>query len=40
MPEHFLLLGGSEDLVRRVIMGIPGVTIWVIGVENLLTRSP
>ena len=34
------LLGGSGDLVSRLIMGIIGVTIWVIGVINLLTKSP
>ena len=35
-----MLLGGSGDLVSRLIMGINGVTIWVIGVINLLTKSP
>ena len=33
-------LGGQGDLVSRLIMGINGVTIWVIGVINLLTKSP
>ena len=33
-------LGGSGDLVSRLIMGIFKVTIWVIGVINLLTKSP
>ena len=33
-------LGGQGDLVSRLIMGINGVTIWVIGVMNLLTKSP
>ena len=33
-------LGGQFDLVSRLIMGINGVTIWVIGVINLLTKSP
>ena len=33
-------LGGQGDLVSRLIMGINGVTIWVIGVTNLLTKSP
>ena len=33
-------LEGHWDLVSRVIMGIIGVTIWVIGVINLLTKSP
>ena len=28
------------DLVSRVIMGVSKVTIWVIGVTNLLTKSP
>ena len=32
-------LGGQGDLISR-IMGIIGVTIWVIGVINLLTKSP
>ena len=34
------LLGGSGDLVTRLIMGIIEVTIWVIRVINLLTKSP
>ena len=33
-------LEGQGDLVSRLIMGISGVTIWVIGVINLLTKSP
>ena len=33
-------LEGQGDLVSRLIMGIIGVTIWVIGVINLLTKSP
>ena len=33
-------LEGQGDLVTRLIMGIIGVTIWVIGVINLLTKSP
>ena len=28
------------DLVSRLIMEIIGVTIWVIGVIDLLTKSP
>ena len=32
--------GIQGDLVSRLIMGINGVTIWVIGVINLLTKSP
>ena len=35
-----ILLGGSGDLVTRLIMGIIGLTIWVIGVITLLTKSP
>ena len=31
-------LGGQGDL--RLIMGINGVTIWVLGVISLLTKSP
>ena len=34
------LLGGSGDLVSRLIVGINGLTIWVKGVINLLTKSP
>ena len=33
-------LGGQGDLVSRLIREITGVTIWVIGVINLLTKSP
>ena len=33
-------LEGQGDLVSRLIKGIIGVTIWVIGVINLLTKSP
>ena len=33
-------LEGRGDLVSRLIMGIIRVTIWVIGVINLLTKSP
>ena len=33
-------LEGQGDLVSRLIMGIIGVTIWVIGVIILLTKSP
>ena len=35
----FLLLG-HQDLVSRLIMGITGVCIWLIGVINLLTTFP
>ena len=34
------VLGGSGDLVTRLIRGITRVTIWVIGVIKLLTKSP
>ena len=34
------LLGGSGDLVIRLIRGIARATIWVIGVINLLTKYP
>ena len=33
-------LEGQGDLVTRLIMGIIEVTIRVIGVSNLLTKSP
>ena len=33
-------LEGQGDLVSRLIMGIIKGTIWVIGVINLLTKSP
>ena len=33
-------LGGQGDVVSGLIRGITGVTIWVIGVINLLTKSP
>ena len=33
-------LGGQGDLVSRLIMGVNGLTIWVTGVNNLLTESP
>ena len=33
-------LEGQGDLVSRLIMGITRVTIWVIGVISLLTKSP
>ena len=31
---------GRADLVTRLIVGIIGVTIWIIGAINLLTKSP
>ena len=33
-------LEGHGDLVSRLIMGITGVIIWLIGVIDLLTKSP
>ena len=33
-------LGGQGDLVSRLVMGIDGLTIWVIGKNDLLTKSP
>ena len=33
-------LEGQGDLANRLITGIAGVTIWVIGAINLLTKSP
>ena len=33
-------LEGQGDLVTGLLMGIIGVTIWVIGVTNLLTKFP
>ena len=33
-------LGGQGDFVSGLILGITRVTIWVIGVINLLTKSP
>ena len=38
IPKPYL--EGQGDLVSRLIMGIIRVTIWVIGVINLLTKSP
>ena len=40
MGTIYRLLGGSGDLVSRLIRGTTGVTIWVPGVCNLLTKSP
>ena len=37
---NIALLEGQGDLVTRLITGIIVVTIWVIGVFNLLTKSP
>ena len=37
---EILYLEGQGDLVSRLIMGITRVTIWVVGVINLLTKSP
>ena len=33
-------LEGHGDLVSGLIMGINGLTIWVIGAINLVTKSP
>ena len=35
----WLYLGGQVDLLSGLIRGITGVTMWVIGVLNLLTES-
>ena len=35
-----ILLDGHGDLVSRLIIGIIGVIIWLIGLINLLTKSP
>ena len=42
MPKlpGILYLGGHGDLVSRLIMGITGVMIWLMGVMNLTTKSP
>ena len=39
-PRMGFYLRGQGDLVSGLIMGIIGLTIWVIGVINLLTKSP
>ena len=39
-PPFTPYLEGQGDLVTRLIMRIIGVSIWVIRVINLLTRSP
>ena len=33
-------LGGQGDFIARLILGINGLTIGVIGLINLLTKSP
>ena len=33
-------LEGQGDLVKGLRMGITGVTIWVVGFINLLTKPP
>ena len=38
--ELILHLEGHGDLVSRLVMGIIGVIIWLIGMINLLTKSP
>ena len=40
MYKNHRYLGGQGDRVTRLLMGITRVTIWVIGVINLLTKSP
>ena len=35
-----IYLEGQGDSISRLVMGIARVTIWVIGVINLLTKSP
>ena len=39
-PKLNPYFGGSGDSVSRLITGMNGVTIWVIRVINLLTKSP
>ena len=39
-PKPQPYLEGHWDLVTRLIMGLTRVTIWVIGLMNLLTKSP
>ena len=36
----FYYLEGHGDLVSRLIMGMIGLMIWLIGVINPLTKSP
>ena len=38
--EVIYYLEGQGDLVSRLIMGITRVTLWVMGLINLLTKSP
>ena len=38
MGTHYL--EGQGDLVSRLIRGITRVIMWVLGVVNLLTKSP
>ena len=35
-----IYLEGQEDLASRLIVSIIGVLLWLIGVLNLLTKSP
>ena len=35
-----LYLESQRDLVSRLVMGITGVTIWVIDVISILSKSP
>ena len=36
---YIAYLEGQGDLVSRLIMGITRVTLWVMGLINLLTKS-
>ena len=37
---RILTWGGQGDLTGRLMLGIVGVILWVIGIINLLTKSP
>ena len=39
-PRVGTYLEGHGDLLHGLKMGIIGVTIWLIGVTNLFTKSP
>ena len=39
-PFSTAYLEGQEDVVSRLIMGVIGVIIWLIGGIKLLTKSP
>ena len=34
------MLGGSGDLVCRLLTGLPGVVTWLMGVFGLLAKFP